>query len=456
MSRIKFQFTSEFQNQMLALMLEDPGFALKVTKYIPSDKLYSDSHIYLYEQIKKKLAKNNASLSWIEYDDELKHLEKAKRAVLKNYGKIVFSIKPENPEYIKEKVTEFAKRDAFVDIFATSQVFWNSEKFEQAFEYMMAGINDLYAIDFKDDAIVPVEKFEDERQIFIAKNVTQVKQIPTGITALDQVLRGGLSKGELAILLAEPKKGKSIGLLHMGVAATMTKFGRVAHFVLEGTTEQTILRYISRFTGIEYGRLEKDEITPEEQKKIDRIKESYIKQLDLIPFNKHWSYTVPDIEAKLRELTVGGRKPDLVVVDYADLLKSTQKYDSHRHEQTEVYRDLKRLAIMYNVAIWTASQAQRPKDDVQKREIRAKDIAESYEKVRIADMVCSLNQTPIEKTFGILRLYIDIYRSSEGDIKIPLLTNFEKMIFHSKRYGTLTSRDESHEWMQEKKSGKKS
>jgi replicative DNA helicase len=73
--------------------------------------------------------------------------------------------------------------------------------------------------------------------------------------------------------------------------------------------------------------------------------------LDLIPFNAHWKYTVLDVESKIKELKRVGRMPDLVIIDYADLLSAVEKYDQHRHEQTEVYRGLKRLAMMYNVAI---------------------------------------------------------------------------------------------------------
>jgi replicative DNA helicase len=450
-SKTDFSFGVHFQNDCLALMLQDLGFALKVMKFVPEERLYSDAHKYLFKLIKDRAEKGHL-LSYVKVEDELKRVDPSKRRVLKHFCKQIFDRRPADPEFIKVELTEYAKKNAFIEVFMDAQTLWNSKKHADAYKFVMEGINGLYGITFKDDAIIPLESFEDIRQQYITSSVMKVKRIPTGISPLDEVLRGGLEKGELGILLAEPKKGKSIGLLHMGVAAIQMRFGRTAHFVLEGTTEQTVIRYLSRLSNIPYYRLEKDEISTEEAKYIDRLMKRYISRLDLIPFNQRWNYTVVDIESKLKELEHAGRKPDLVVIDYADLLKSATQQKEIRHEQTAVYRDLKTLAVMKQYAIWTASQAQRPSKDADETYLlRAKDISESYEKVRIADLVATLNQTPEERKNGILRFHLDIYRSNDTDNTIRLLTDFERMIFYSSKYGFASSSDLSHEWMKKRR-----
>lgn len=452
---IPFDFTANFQEQVLALMLGDAAFCKNAIDYIPEDRLYSDAHKYLWGKIKEKFQKRGELLSFVEVEDHLKTVERHKRRALRAFCQKVFAIKPENPTFMKEKLTEYAKRNAFIDIFMTAQTFWNSKNHDKAFQYTMEGMNHLYGISFFEDVAIPVEKFEEVRQLYLASKVRVARRVPTNIERLDEILRGGLEKGELGILLAEPKKGKSIGLLHMGCMALMTHSGRVAHFVLEGTTEQAILRYLSRLSGIPYRRLEMDDdLSPAERKKIERIEKKYIGRLDLIPMNAHWNYTVLDIESKLKELESMNRKPDLVVVDYADLLKAHEAMEK-RHEQTEVYRDLKRLAVMKKLAIWTASQARRPSDDRSNDYIlRAKDISESFEKVRIADLVCTLNQTSKEKENGILRFHLDIYRSNESDETIHLITDYERMIFSSKLYGEATPEDVGFDWMKSRRKRK--
>jgi hypothetical protein len=92
--------------------------------------------------------------------------------------------------------------------------------------------------------------------------------------------------------------------------------------------------------------------------------------------------------------------------------------------------------MIRHVAIWSASQAQRPKDTPERAGLlRSKDIAESYEKVRIADFIATLNQTSHEKEAGILRFHLDLYRSNETDKTILLFVDFTRMIFHSLKYG---------------------
>lgn len=456
--KLDFAFGPEFQENMIRYMLEDLGFANKVLSFIPEDRLYSDAHKYIYKRIEEKIKDGGDPLTYIEVEDHLKTVERHKRRMLKTFAKKIFNKKAENPKFLKEKLTDYAKKNAFIEVFMTAQTFWNSRKHDDAYTYTMEGINNLYSISFKDDANIPVGDFEGKRQLYLAEAAMSHKRIPTAIGTLDEILRGGLEKGELGIILAEPKKGKSIGLVHMACTALTTMSGHVAYFLLEGTTDQAILRFLSRLSGIEYRRLELDQLTDNERTIIKKLEKRYIDRLILIPFNQHWNYTVHDVEARLKEFETAGLRPDLIVIDYADLLTVPNKSKMEkRHEQTEVYRDLKRLAVMKKMAIWTASQAARPKDSPENEYLlRAKDISESYEKVRIADLVVTLNQTPKEKESGIVRFHIDIYRSSESDRTITLLTNFEKMIFHSKKYGEAGFKmDLNFEWMQKARKGRR-
>lgn len=435
---IEFAFDKAFQNEMFSLMIRDLSFTDKVLKFIPEERLYSDAHKFLFKEIKKKYEKTGTIPSYVEIEDNLKFADKSKRRIYKNFCKDIYESGVADEDFIKASLTNFAKKSAFVEIFQNGQVLYNAKKFEDAFSITMEGINELYGISFNDDVAIDASEFEEVRQRYIKSSLLGGRRIPTGIEDLDNALNGGLEKGELGILLAEAKRGKSIGLIHMGCACLMRRSGRVAHFVLEGTTEQTIMRYQSRLSGIEYSRIAKDEISRSEQKKIDEIGKKYISKLELIPMNKHWNYTVLDIEAKMKELTRRRLKPDLVVVDYGDLLKGHVKTNSTREEQTLVYRHLKQMSMIHDVAVWTASQAQRPSENPEKVTLlRAKHISESYEKVRIADFVGTLNQTPREKQLGILRFHLDIYRSNETDKTIMLLVDFNRMVFHG-RYKSLS------------------
>jgi hypothetical protein len=120
----------------------------------------------------------------------------------------------------------------------------------------------------------------------------------------------------------------------------------------------------------------------------------------------------------------------MIIVDYGDLLEGRDgKYKSTYESQKSVFRDLKSLANR-EYAVWTASQAVRPneKDENDMTPLKAREIADCYEKVRIADFVGSINQTPGERAEQKMRLWADIYRDAPiGTKPIPVWDNRETM-----------------------------
>jgi hypothetical protein len=434
---------------MLALMLIDLSFCDKALKFVPEDRLHSEAHKWFFTFIGKKFDSTGVIPTMVEVEDKIKFMDRAKRRLFTAFAQRIFDIKVRDPDYIKDELTAYSRKSLFVGVFEEAQVRWNSKNHDDAYSFVMDGINSLYGISFRDELAVDVGEFETVRQRYLYAREKALKKVPTNIAQMDEILGGGLEKGELGILLAEPKKGKSIGLIHMGSAALQMRMGHVAHFALEGTTEQTIFRYQSRLSGIPYNKIKSDDLTDEEQEKLDEVGEKFMSKLSLVPMNSHWSYTVLDIEAKLKELERAGKKPDMIVVDYGDLLKSHEKFSELRHQQTAVFRHLKQIAMIYGIAVWTASQAIRPKDDPEKEYLlRAKDISEAFEKVRVADFLATLNQTPKEKEMGILRLHVDIYRDNDADKTIRLITDFRRMIFSSKKFECIMK---SPPWKKRKK-----
>ena len=113
------------------------------------------------------------------------------------------------------------------------------------------------------------------------------------------------------------------------------------------------------------------------------------------------------------------KRPDVVIVDYADLLRGPGQ--EKRHELEGIYEDLRGLAGEYDIPVWTASQANRSalEEDV----IGAEKISESYGKVMVADFVISLSRKVQDKLAGTGRWHVIKNRFGPDGITLPSKMN---------------------------------
>ncbi len=114
--------------------------------------------------------------------------------------------------------------------------------------------------------------------------------------------------------------------------------------------------------------------------------------------------SVSTIEAHVQKCTDLGIKPDLIIIDYLDLLKSNRKSIERKDEIDDVYSSAKALARELHIPIWTVSQVNRAgaKDDI----IEGDKAAGSYDKIMIADFAMSLSRKRQDKVNGTGRFHI--------------------------------------------------
>ncbi len=99
-----------------------------------------------------------------------------------------------------------------------------------------------------------------------------------------------------------------------------------------------------------------------------------------------------------------GIKPDLIIIDYVDLLSSKRKSTDRKFEIDDIYTSTKGLARELNLPIWSVSQVNRAgsKDDI----IEGDKAAGSYDKMMITDLAISLSRKKEDKVNGTGRFHI--------------------------------------------------
>jgi replicative DNA helicase len=135
--------------------------------------------------------------------------------------------------------------------------------------------------------------------------------------------------------------------------------------------------------------------------------------------------TVNDIEESLRLHRDNGITPTVLIVDYGDLLASDNKFAKRYDELGEVYTDLRRIAVTWDIPVWTASQAKR--EALEKSVVTIADVGESFKKVQIADVIIALCGTEEERKNKIIRMYVAACRYASGGVTAgPFKTAFEQ------------------------------
>lgn len=426
----KFPFGVDFQKSLFVLLLQDSGFASIVMPHLEPQYFESDVLVWAYSYVIKYRQKYNAIPNLGVLLEEVRSLDPKVRDLYYITLEGLHNADLSSVDYIKDKVIDFIKRNIFTNSFKESRDKYNSGDINSAYDVMMAAM----------DKIGNNTSWETiDREWFFESFNQRVSDrlsfdpfsdsVSTGIADLDKALGGGLSIGELGIWIAYPKRGKTTLLINHGVQAIRRGLNNTLHFVLEGSRSLVANRYDTIFSQEAYSIVKTGKMTQQLFDNVVREYSMHRRKLIIRGFTERWDYTIEDLALEMKDLKrLYNWEPKLIIMDYGDLLRGRGKYRDETSNQKAAYRDIKSLANR-GYAVWTASQAQRPKNDLNtdSAPLSSKNIADDYSKVRVADFIGSINQTQEERQLKQARLYAEMYRDNESGLIIPVYADFSKM-----------------------------
>ena len=138
--------------------------------------------------------------------------------------------------------------------------------------------------------------------------------------------------------------------------------------------------------------------------------------------------SISTINSHLERCVLQDKKPDMVIVDYADLLRGNFIGGELRHELGNIYEDLRGMAGECEIPVWTASQANRSalEEDI----IEAQKISESYAKIMISDFVISLSRKIADKVSNTGRFHVIKNRFGPDGLTYPSKMDTSTGIIH--------------------------
>lgn len=278
-----------------------------------------------------------------------------------------------------------------------------------------------------------------DRRTRIAIGEEVITAFPTGIKGLDELLLpgNGLKPKQVGIFVGATGRGKSIALAHCAMS-TAFRGHPVAYFSLELPEDMLLDRMDASVTETYINKIveERNNIRERimERQATENVAEIVFRA---IPFSGPTTHTIRNELKKLKYIY--GFDPDLVVIDYADLMQPTRRVkEGGWKEQQIVTEDLHIMATDLNKAIWTASQGNRgaAKKNEEGELLTDSDTAESYNKLFSADVVATINRTKAQMAMPEPKAaWLNLVKNRTGPTgRVGILTEFSKMQFYVGAY----------------------
>jgi len=227
------------------------------------------------------------------------------------------------------------------------------------------------------DAFKIVEKLHQQKQA--------VTGVTTGFADLDH-LTAGLQPSDLIIIAARPSMGKTAFVLNIAANASLRGGTGVAVFSLEMSKEQLALRMLCAEARVDLARVRTGHLQPGELGEL--AQSAHVLISTPIYIDDTPAITVLELRAKARRLWRDpNSKLGLIVVDYLQLMRSSEGKDSREQEISEISRSLKALAKELQVPVIALSQLNRQVESRSPAVPRLSDLRESGAIEQDADVI---------------------------------------------------------------------
>jgi replicative DNA helicase len=309
---------------------------------------------------------------------------------------------PESSEYIKDIALDFCKKQKLKEALITSVDLIKNSSFDEVSKVIddalkLGNDNNLgydYLLDFE-------ERFQKKAR----------GPITTGWQQIDEITKGGLGKGELGVVIAPTGAGKSMVLVHLGAQA-LKEGKNVLHYTLELADVMVACRYDSAITGVDLQSL-----TVFKEKIYEEVKE--IPGRLVVKEYPTRSASIQTIKNHIDKLKRRDFTPDLIIIDYGDLIKPEfSRKEEKRHQLETIYEELRGIAQANGCPIWTASQTNR--SGLNAEVITMESISEAFNKCFVADFIFTVSRTIEDKNTNTGRVYVAKNRNGPDGLVYPI------------------------------------
>jgi len=399
------KYGKQFQESLAQMIMEDRPFADQIEEVLDAsffELKYLRVFVTKLFNYRKKynVHPTDKILAAVLRTELESHNDVLQKQVRDYFARICIS-DIQDEKYIKETALDFCKKQKLKEALMQSVDLIENASYDEVRTVIDQALNLGTDNDFGHDFL---RDFEARYEIKARNPIT------TGWDKVDQIMKKGLGTGELGVVIAPTGAGKSMALAHLG--ANALKAGKnVIHYTLELSEAVTGQRYDSCLSSVPLSTLfaRKDEV-------LESI--SDIPGALIIKEYPTKTASCNTLRTHLEKLKKRNQRVDMIIVDYADLLRPSTNFREKRDELGSIYEDLRAIAQEHKCPIWTASQTNRT--GLNAEVVTMESISEAFNKCFVADFICSISRTIKDKNANTARLFIAKNRNGPDGLVFPM------------------------------------
>jgi len=377
-----------FQMKVISSLLTHKAFLQNIYDILSDEYFVNPAHKWIINEILDYYQKYHTTVSMDVLKVEMKKMDNEVLQIsVKEQLREAYKADIDDLEYVREEFSTFCKNQQLKRALLSSVDLLKAGDYD-SIKYMIesamkAGQDKDIGHEYKKD--LESRYREDHR-----------KTVPTPWSSINNLIQGGLGNGDLGLIFGNPGGGKSWTLVALGGYAVKMGYN-VLHYTLELSESYTGRRYDAFFSQIPVDNLDKH------KKEIEALTPDLPGELIIREFPTGKT-TTNALESHIKKVQDLGIKPDLIIIDYIDLLATKKRNVDRKGEIDDIYTSIKGLARELDIPIWSVSQVNRAgaKDNI----IEGDKAAGSYDKLMITDFSMSLSRKKEDKVNGTGRLHI--------------------------------------------------
>ena len=394
---------NNFQIQLLNQIILDKEFSHSIIDVIENNYFENKYFKIIIQMVKEYYKKYEHTPSFDTLEQVAKselQQETAVKVVLDTIKKIK-DAPIDGVDFVQEKALKFCKQQELQKVMKKAQKIIEGGEFEN-YDTLEEMVREALLVGSKDTTTMDV--FSNLDQVL---DEDYRHPIPMGIPGIDRLLKGGLAKGEIGVILAPTGVGKSTILTKISNHAFNLGFN-VLQVFFEDNPKVIQRKHFTLWTKIHPDELseKKEEVMNNEKE----IKEKMPNTLDLKKLPSD-TKTMSQIKNEVRKMIADGIKIDMIVLDYIDCIVPDKNLGDEWKSEGSVMRGFESMCHELNLVGWTATQGNRA--SISSEVVTTDQMGGSIKKAQVGHVIITVAKTLQQKEMKLAT--IAITKSRVGD-----------------------------------------